>query len=470
MVRVKIFFRQYDKFGYITDNSQFGYRTLNDTNVIIGEKYVSKSGSIMLGALSKKPRHIDEIIKELMNIFSDVDFLTLKNDTVNFYQNLIDLGYISKSKEFDDCKDQDLISIADTKKLQNTTSVEQYSIKYLLKSIHIEISGFCNEKCVHCYIPHHRVDGMMDSRLFYKILEESVDLNIINITLSGGEPLLHENILEFLERSRRFELSVNILSNLTLLNNDIISEMSKNKFLSVQTSLYSMNPKIHDNITQHSGSFGKTKEGLLQLIHAGVPVQISCPIIKQNKKSFIEVIRWANDKNIGVVIEPIIFSIYDNSKSNLANRLSLEEIDEVYDVLFHNGYANEIYDKAKEKRMVTANDSVCSICRSKVCVSSNGYVFPCVGWHKNIIGNLNKQSLKEIWESSKEIKELREIQLKKFNKCISCEDRGYCTICIMNNYNENRDIYKISEFNCRSASIIHKKIFNFLEKKGHSYD
>ena len=67
-------------------------------------------------------------------------------------------------------------------------------------------------------------------------------MNIIHVTLSGGEPLLHKDFLSFLVRCRELDLSVNVLSNLTLLTDEIVLEMKKNPLLSVQTSLYSMNP------------------------------------------------------------------------------------------------------------------------------------------------------------------------------------------------------------------------------------
>lgn len=45
------------------------------------------------------------------------------------------------------------------------------------------------------------------------------------------------------------DMSVNVLSNLTLLNDEMVAEMKLNPLLSVQTSVYSMIPDIHDGIT-----------------------------------------------------------------------------------------------------------------------------------------------------------------------------------------------------------------------------
>ena len=46
-LRQDVLFRQYDEYGLITDNSEYGYRMLNDMKRPRGEKYVSNSGAIM---------------------------------------------------------------------------------------------------------------------------------------------------------------------------------------------------------------------------------------------------------------------------------------------------------------------------------------------------------------------------------------------------------------------------------------
>lgn len=229
-------------------------------------------------------------------------------------------------------------------------------------------------------------------------------MNIIHVTLSGGEPLLHKDILGFLKKCRKLELSVNVLSNLTLLTDDIISEMKKNSLLSVQVSLYSMDAVVHDSITKLNGSFEKTKAGILRLCDEGIPVQISCPIIKQNKDSYGDVLHWGWAHNIAVAIEPVIFATYDHSGCNLENRLSIEEVDDVLTVQMQEGYAESIRKTAKDKEKLTENDPICSVCQYSFCVMASGKVFPCAGWQNNVIGDLNHQTVQEIWETSEKIK------------------------------------------------------------------
>ena len=296
-IRNDVLFRKYQGHGYITDNSEYGYRMLNDARIYPGEKYVSASGAVMLSMLSKSPRAIDDIVGDLSQIFTGVEYETLKQDTIEFFDWFVDEGFLSCGKTVDTCTDR---FVADILRPDNRNPAQdgmarsdctggEISPNDFLRSIHIEIADACNERCVHCYIPNERKNNAIDPALFYRLIEEGRKMNIIHVTLSGGEPLLHKDILGFLKRCRELDLSVNVLSNLTLLTDDILSEMKKNPLLSVQVSLYSMDATVHDSITKLSGSFEKTKAGILRLCDENIPVQISCPIIKQNKDTYVDV-------------------------------------------------------------------------------------------------------------------------------------------------------------------------------------
>lgn len=473
-IRNDVLFRKYQGHGYIADNSEYGYRMLNDNRQYLGEKYVSASGAIMLSMLSKSPRSIDDVVEELSQIFTGVEYEMLKQDTAEFFDLFVDEGFLSRGEAIDTCTDQ---FIENTPKLRGCDQIQEGIVKNdctdgdispneFLRSIHIEIADACNERYIHCYIPNERKNNVIDSALFYRIIEEGRKMNIIHVTLSGGEPLLHKDILGFLKRCRKLELSVNILSNLTLLTDDIISEMKKNSLLSVQVSLYSMDAVVHDSITKLNGSFEKTKNGILRLCDEGIPVQISCPIIKQNKDSYIDVLHWGWAHNIAVATEPVIFAAYDHSGCNLENRLSIEEVDDVLTVQMQEGYAESIRKTAKDKEKLTENDPICSVCRYSFCVMASGKVFPCAGWQNNVIGDLNRQTVQEVWETSDKIKELRQIKWSRFSQCVDCKDRGYCTVCMMWNSNENSDgdPFRINEHRCNVAAITHRKVDSVLQE------
>lgn len=465
-----VIFRKYNDFGYITDNSMFGYHFLDEESSLPGEKFFSESGSIMINELSYTPQNIDDIVNSLLTIFEGVEFNELKNDTIEFYTNFVSDGFLACGETFEECSDykrKKVIKAECATNIFGTESFQNKKLDNLIKSLHIEIVNECNERCVHCYIPHYLKNKILDSDLFYDIIEQGRKLNIINVTISGGEPLLHKDFLGFLKKCRELNLSVNILSNLTLLDDEIIEEMKRNPLLSVQTSIYSMHPEVHDNITKKAGSLVKTLESVCKLISKGIPVQISCPIMKQNKTDFMEVVKWGKNKNISVLTDYIIFATYDHSNSNLVNRLSLDEVEHAFKMQLSEAYAKEIKDNASKKENLSENEPVCSICRYFFCISAEGNVFPCVGWQSKIIGNVRNQKIKDLWEKSEEANKLRNVKRKQFPKCLVCKNRGYCTICMMSNSNESKegDIFKIEKYHCDVASLIHKNTDIYLSKK-----
>lgn len=466
-----VIYRKYQEYGYITDNSEYGYRMINDKRHFPGEKYVSASGAVMLSMLNRHPRSINDVVEELYHLFTGVEYKTLMQDTQEFFDLLVEDGFLCRGMTVDSCLEKIEINCPTTADIGQDTIIDNNCKKVInqhdfLRSIHIEIVEACNERCVHCYIPNKYKKNMMDSSLFYRIIEEGRNLNIIHVTLSGGEPLLHKDIVDFLKKCRELDLSVNLLSNLTLLTDDIISEMKKNPLLSVQTSLYSMDYLIHDSITRLNGSFEKTKNGILKLCSNGIPVQISCPIIKQNKDTYIDVIHWGYIHNISVTTEPVIFAAYDHSCCNLKCRLSIEEVDNVLNTIIQDGYAEYLYKNAKQKEKMTANDPICSICRFSFCIMADGKVFPCAGWQTNILGDANLHSIQKIWETSEKIQELRTVKRSHFSQCVACNDRGYCTVCMMWNSNENSDgdPFKINEYRCKIANITHSKVNYALQE------
>lgn len=463
-------FRKYNEYGLLIDNSMFGYREIGDELRYPGERYVSDSGAVMLETLNKTPQHIDSVIDKLMSIFIGVERDELKNDVIDFFTQFVNEGFLISAESYDECANpKKNENICKSEKNITNTIVESCSKNVIgendfLRSIHIEVASECNERCVHCYIPHEYKNDTIPANLFYKIIEEGREMNIINVTLSGGEPLLHRDFVKFLAKCRELDLSVNVLSNLTLLSDDVIEEMVKNPLLCVQTSIYSMNADIHDSITKVKGSFEKTKEALLKLKRLGISVQISCPVMKQNMNTFNDVITWGYENDIGVTVDYVIFASYDHSGCNLKNRLSVNEVKSVFESQLSPDYLETLQENVKENLKLKKDNPICSVCKYYLCVSANGDVFPCVGWQSKVLGNLNKQTVSDVWNYSNEIRELRSIKRSRFPKCVECEDRGYCKVCMMSNSNENidGDAFKIDEYHCKVAAMLHSTVDSYI--------
>jgi hypothetical protein len=75
-----------------------------------------------------------------------------------------------------------------------------------------------------------------------------------------------------------------------------------------------------------NGSFEKTKNAILKLIENDIPLQISCPIMKNNKNCYKDVVKWAEKYNIRVGSDHVIIARYDHAIKNLNCRLSIGEV------------------------------------------------------------------------------------------------------------------------------------------------
>lgn len=473
MRKSNIMYRDYGSFGYITDNRNFEYKLLNDNRDDIGDKIVSESGNVFLSVLTRVPQSIDDLTKEICRQYTDANTEIIKKDAIEFYHALEEDGFVVSGKTVMECDDKarrfshngpncrkQKSGYEQQKGSENSTQDfldEYYNGEPRLTSLHIEIISKCNERCVHCYIPHDKKIDIMNPDMFYDILEQSKKMRLLHITISGGEPMAHNNFVDFLKKCNEYNFSVNILSNLTLLNQDIVEEMKRNPLLCVQTSLYSIDANTHDAITQKKGSCEKTKSAILELIANGIPLQISCPIMKQNINCYRDVIEWGKNYNVNVNSDYVLIAGYDHTLHNLNCRLSVDDIQQVINQKIDNDqqYLELIEKEYLKKKDMSPDDYICSVCQSSICISENGNVYPCAGWQDYVIDNINETKLSQIWKDSEKVRFLRNLRRRDFPKCIQCSEKEFCTMCMVRNANEDPqgDPLKVNQFFCNIAKL-----------------
>ena len=471
------FIRNYDGLGYITSIGLFNDRVVNE------------SGSAFLMALSRKPQTLDQLIDKILPVFIGVDRTTVTSDAQEFFDQLVVDGFLTKGETEEECETadkrfsyksfepktirQDFSPAIQRADKDSQTFLEKYfTDKPYLTSFQIELTSRCNERCVHCYIPHENKLYDLKPELYYSVLNQLSKMNVLHITLSGGEPMLHPQFIDFLKANQAYDFSVTILSNLTLLTDEMIQAMKKIRISSVQVSLYSIIPEHHDAITKMPGSFIKTRDAILKLVENDIPLQISCPTMKENKIDYLDVQKWADKYNVRAATDYIMMARYDHTTDNLDHRLSLDEVGKVIkDVIeVDDNYKNEIlkpdFIEQCEKLEENLDARVCGVGISSCCMVANGNVYPCAGWQDCICGNLYQQSLKEIWETSPKIKNLRSIRKRDFKECIGCKDKAFCAMCMVRNANENPEgnPFIINKHFCKVAALNKQIVLDWRKK------
>lgn len=448
----------------------------------------------MLREISRNPKDVDEIVNSLLKVYEDVDFESLKSDFMEFVESLAKDRFVVMGETVEelDAKDEGFTYDMDNPKTlaesyyqptdehvsENTQDffLEEVQGRPLISALQFELSSRCNERCIHCYIPNDKKNHGFDmpTEKVKSILDEFAAMGGIHVTLSGGEAFLHKDIVEIARYCREKDLQISILSNLISLKDEQVEALKELNISLIQVSLYSMDPEIHDFITTVKGSFEKTKASIEKLVAADIPVQISCPLMKANKVGYGKVLDYAKSLKIKAQTDYIMMARADLDTENLANRLSLEETEEVLrDIIEHDiQYREEtleqlpISDEIKLDLERFMKQPVCGVGYDNCCITANGDVYPCAGWQDYVLGNVYKQSLQEIWENSERVKELRKITQASFPQCLKCGARDYCARCLVRNYNESGgDMFAVNHHFC-DVAFLNKRLVEEYKAKG----
>lgn len=479
------------KNSFIRTREHYGYITNQLTK---HDRVYNESGADWLKEISRIPKDTEEIIKNLMCLYEDADINILRQDFLEFCESLAVSKFVVMGETEDElnAKDEDFSYKMDNPKTltedytqdacenvsENTQDyfLEEVQGRPLISALQFELSSRCNERCIHCYIPNEKKNHGFDMPLakVKSIIDEFAAMGGIHVTLSGGEAFLHKNLIEIAQYCREKDLIISILSNLISLKEEQIEPLKQLNLSIIQTSLYSMNPEIHDFITTVKGSFEKTKNAIERLVAADIPVQISCPIMKANRHGYDKVLDYAKSLKIKAQTDYIMMARADLDTENLANRLSIEETEELLrNIIEHDAeYRNETLSKKPKSSEIEFNlerylkQPVCGVGYDNCCITANGDVYPCAGWQDYVLGNVYKNSLQEIWENSEKIKELRKVTQASFPQCIECDAHDYCARCLVRNYNESGgDMFAINHHFCDVARL-NKKLVEEYRAKG----
>jgi radical SAM protein with 4Fe4S-binding SPASM domain len=324
--------------------------------------------------------------------------------------------------------------------------------------MHLDITHACTERCVHCYVPEYDAVFLPYEKIC-EVLDEYRDMCGFSVTLSGGECMLHPDFDAILRYTRQKDFTVSILSNLTRCTDSRVQLLKEMNLSELQVSLYSMDPYIHDSITQRPGSWTQTMDAIERLYAADVPLQISCPTMKQNFEGYTAVKQFAHSKKMKAYTDYIMMAKANHDTSNLAHRLTLDQTKELLrDVVNHNielqqDIGDEKYRGALLPPEVLAERPICSAGTDSICLNASGQYYACSGFQDYPLGNCYHSTLRNIWENSESVKYLRSLRGKDIPTCTQCENRNYCSVCLVRNFNETGDMLNVPEHFCRVADL-----------------
>lgn len=437
---------------------------------------VFRNAQVFCEKLTRVPIEKTEILDYICSVYDKTPRAELEADFNTFLGELANAGYVLAGETEADIEKQEkkfTYDVPDPKTMSSTrvlkegklgtftqTLLEQYVAEHpTLFSLQLDITQACTERCRHCYVPEYNPLFLPYDRIC-SILDEFREMGGLHITLSGGECMMHPDILKIIKAIRMRDCTVACLSNLTRCTDEIIKAL-KDADGTIQTSLYSMTPKIHDEVTRLKGSWLRTVGAIIRLRAADVPLRISCPTMQINYNGYTAVLKFAESLKMSAQTDYTLIAKADGDCSNLCNRLTLPQTKELLtDIILKTlPIQNEYFNPDKKSRMDSVETwksrKVCGACTDSMCLEASGDYYPCPGFAGKVLGSCYRDSLHSVWMESPVTKRIRAITGADFPKCATCADRDYCSVCLCRNFNETGDMFNIANHFCKVARINH---------------
>jgi radical SAM protein with 4Fe4S-binding SPASM domain len=293
-----------------------------------------------------------------------------------------------------------------------TSSEKRPKVEIL--SLQWHLTDRCNWRCRHCYAEGYEGEEMSLPEL-KRVFLEYIDLlkktgKKGRLNLTGGEPFIREDFLEFLEfisESREYLTRCSILTNGSLLTPAILKRIKEKTCVTgIQISIEG--PEEINDAIRGKGSFEKILAAVSLVKESGIPTHLAATISRFNHKRIFELLDLLLIYDIPIILRR--FVPMGSGKKEKESLLSPTELREVY---LKASKLSQKYKLKFSKRMIfmtnicssglkyiewTKGDfRICGIKRKEaLTIMPNGDVYPCRLLPIKL-GNTKENSLEEIY-------------------------------------------------------------------------
>lgn len=265
----------------------------------------------------------------------------------------------------------------------------------------------CNQKCVHCYAAGQVLsdEAELSTEEWKQIIDKCRAVGIPQITFTGGEPTMREDLFELIGYARWFISRLN--TNGIRLSEDYCRKLREAELDSVQITFYSSEAEIHNKLVGAEG-FEKTAAGIENAIKAGLSVSINTPLCTLNR-DYLRTLSYLHEKGvIYVTCSGMIMTGNALSGESESLQLKGEELEKILREAVAYCHANGmeiaftspgwISQEVFEELNIPSPS--CGACLSNMAVTPGGNVVPCQSWLSDKpLGNMLKDDWESVWSS-----------------------------------------------------------------------
>lgn len=317
---------------------------------------------------------------------------------------------------------------------------------YTPESLFLELTGRCNFNCPFCYIhscSKAKEAPLIDLKRLKQDLGYLINQGLVTCTISGGECLLHPQFFELYTFLKENGIIVTILSNLSLLSDDLLKLFSRLPPYKIDVTIYAVDEDAMHKITgQSTVKPSVILDNILKLKHAGINVTCKTPFntLTQNQIELIQ--DWCCKHDIPYFYSMEIFDSYEGDDMS-SYGMPPEEI-----------FNDRIHSKLKKYSDVSSEFGIkrsfhCKGGQYGLFISYDYVLRPCMPFYAVKSGNFPIESSGIASALNAMQKFINTYKNKELTFCKGCYNFQLCDLCIIDQLSN----HKSSSSNyCRSLS------------------
>ncbi len=295
----------------------------------------------------------------------------------------------------------------------------------------------CNLNCDHCYMDSkiREGKGKLSTTEAKKVIDEISNVSTPLLVLSGGEPLMREDILDIARYGTERGFRVALGTNGTMIDDSLAKKILGSGIRSVAISIDSSNPGIHDSFRGVEGAWRSAISGVKACTRNGIKVQFNTTVTRENYNDIDNIVSLAKSIDVkdlhlfflvptgrGSNIQDITPLMYEKMIKKVLTRYSGDDIN------VKPTCAPQFMRIARQKNIDTGRYSKGCIAGINYCrIYPNGDVTPCP-YLPIKLGNILEDEFEHIWRDNPVLKKLRNPEELK-GKCGSCDYKSVCGGC-----------------------------------------
>lgn len=195
-----------------------------------------------------------------------------------------------------------------------------------------ELTPRCNLNCKMCYVRLDKPQMMQIGKEktaaeWIALAKEAVELGMLNLLITGGEPLFREDFAEIYTALTMMGFIITLNTNATLVTPEILKLFKKYPPTATNVTLYGASPQTYGAICSNPGAFEDTIRGLKMLTEVPTVLEVRTTFIHDNRHELNEIRKIANQYTKGFAINPIVNKAVRGACSDAENcRLSPVQI------------------------------------------------------------------------------------------------------------------------------------------------